>query len=169
MVDIQTVSIMLASASVIAGVVYYALQIRHQTRIRKTDLIVRLSPWFNVTPKELQEAGNTLSTLEYRDYDDFVERYGSLWSGKPEPNAVMLGCNYMDGIGMLLKRKLVDIDTLVDAYGESGAMAWEKVKPLVEGFRKQFKMPRAFEWFEYLYNEMKKREQKLQQKGVKNG
>jgi hypothetical protein len=54
----------------------------------------------------------------------------------------------------------VDIDTLVDTYGESGAMAWEKVKPLVEGFRKQSKMPKAFEWFEYLYNEMKKREQR---------
>jgi len=63
---------------------------------------------------------------------------------------------------MLLKRKLVDIDTLVDAYGESGAMGWEKLKPLVEGFRKQYKMPRAFEWFEYLYNEMKKRKHRKQ-------
>jgi len=97
-VDIQTVSIVMASASVVAGVIYYAFQIRNQTRIRETDLIVRLSPWFNVSPDRLQEAGNIVATLEYRDYDDFVERYGSLWSGKPEPNAVMLGCNYMDGI-----------------------------------------------------------------------
>jgi hypothetical protein len=42
MVDIQTVSIMLASASVIAGVVYYAFQVRHQTKIRETDLLRRL-------------------------------------------------------------------------------------------------------------------------------
>jgi hypothetical protein len=41
-VDIQTVSIAIASASVVAGVVYYALQLRNQTKIRKTDLLVRL-------------------------------------------------------------------------------------------------------------------------------
>lgn len=40
MVDIQTVSIMLASASVIAGVVYYAFQVRHQTKIRQADLAI---------------------------------------------------------------------------------------------------------------------------------
>jgi len=48
-VDIQTASIMLASASVIAGVIYYALQIRHQShmiqqqnKIRETDLLIRI-------------------------------------------------------------------------------------------------------------------------------
>ena len=43
---------------------------------------------------------------------------------------------------------------------------WEKLKPLVEGMRKQTNVPGYFEWFEYLYNEIKKRQQKLQQKGV---
>ena len=42
MVDISTVSIVIASASVIAGVVYYALQLRHQIKQRQTDLLVRL-------------------------------------------------------------------------------------------------------------------------------
>ena len=35
MVDIQTVSIAIASASVVAGVVYYALQLRHQAKARQ--------------------------------------------------------------------------------------------------------------------------------------
>jgi hypothetical protein len=39
------------------------------------------------------------------------------------------------------------------------------MKPLTEIFRKQLGRPSIFEWFEYLYNEMKKREQR----GVKNG
>jgi hypothetical protein len=34
---------MLASASVIAGVVYYAFQIRHQTITRQTDLVWRIA------------------------------------------------------------------------------------------------------------------------------
>jgi hypothetical protein len=31
----------------------------------------------------------------------------------------------------------------------------------VDGWRKHFNMPQMSEWFEYLYNEMQKREQKL--------
>jgi hypothetical protein len=38
---------------------------------------------------------------------------------------------------------------------------WEMMKPMVEGARKQWRVPKSLEWFEYLYNEMKKREQKL--------
>jgi hypothetical protein len=33
------------------------------------------------------------------------------------------------------------------------------LKPIVEGERKDYNQPRSLEWFEYLYNEMKKREQ----------
>jgi hypothetical protein len=43
------------------------------------------------------------------------------------------------------------------------------VKPIVEGVRKQFDFPSMYEEFEYLYNEVIRREQQLQQKGVKNG
>jgi hypothetical protein len=37
MVDIQTVSIAIASAGVFLAAIYYILQIRHQTRIRQTS------------------------------------------------------------------------------------------------------------------------------------
>jgi hypothetical protein len=36
---------------------------------------------------------------------------------------------------------------------------WDKLKPLVEGRRERLKRPQTLEWFEYLYSEMKKREQ----------
>jgi hypothetical protein len=38
----------------------------------------------------------------------------------------------------------------------------------VEGIRKMFGFPESYLWFEYLYNEAKKREQQLQA-GAKNG
>jgi hypothetical protein len=161
-VDIQTISIAVASASVVAGVIYYSLQIRHQNRIRQTDLIIRLNPIFNVSSIEFQQAGLILLSLEYKDYDDFVKRYGSSLTGKPEPLAFHSVSNFFEGVGLLLKRNLVGIDIVWDYYGESAVFAWEKIRPLIEGFRKQYNMPRAWEPFEYLYNELKKREQKLQ-------
>jgi len=42
-VDIQTISIAVASASVTLAAIYYMWQIRHQTKIRQTDLVIRIS------------------------------------------------------------------------------------------------------------------------------
>jgi hypothetical protein len=54
MVDVQTVSIAIASASVVAGVIYYALQIKHQAKTRHTDMIMRL--YSHSGSKEMVEA-----------------------------------------------------------------------------------------------------------------
>lgn len=162
MVDITEISTIVAAAGVLAGVVYYILAMRHQTRIRNTDLIVRINPWFNISPKELLESANILLALDYKDYDDFVKKYGSLYSGKSAANSVRLLLNWGDGIGMLLKRSLVDIDIVVDSYGGIIQVFYEKVKPLVEGYRRETRNPHHYEQLEFLYNEMKKREQKLQ-------
>jgi hypothetical protein len=45
-------------------------------------------------------------------------------------------------------------------------LAWERMKLLIERMRKERKAPEIYKWFEYLYDEMKKREQKLQQSKV---
>jgi len=45
-----------------------------------------------------------------------------------------------------------------DLFGNAIRMIWEKLKPVIEEARKRYN-PRAYENFEYLYNEMKKREQ----------
>jgi len=42
MVDIQTVSIAIASASVVAAGIYYVFHLRNQTRARHTELVMRL-------------------------------------------------------------------------------------------------------------------------------
>jgi len=44
-------------------------------------------------------------------------------------------------------------------HAQGVIMMWEKLKPVVEGVRKTFGFPESYAWFEYLYNEMKKREQ----------
>jgi len=51
-VDIQTISIGVASAGVFAAAIYYIWQIRHQTKLRETDLMMRL--YSILTDKEFQ-------------------------------------------------------------------------------------------------------------------
>jgi hypothetical protein len=157
-VDIQTVSIMLASASVIAGVIYYALQIRHQSKVRQTDLVMRLYDKFGST--EFQEAYQMIMGLEYEDYADYRKQYGT----NAEVKAAGITVNvFFEGVGLLAKRKLISVGLVDDLLGGAILPGWEKRKPIIEGSRQRTARPQYCEWFEYLYNEIKKREQKLQQ------
>ena len=147
MVDIQTVSIAIASASVVAGVIYYALQIRQQTKIRQIDFIMRMGSTF--ISKELLQSFATLKKTEFENYDGFEEK------GYVEARQVASFC---ENLGVLVKRKLVDISLVTDIYAVDET--WEKLKPWIKETRRRANNPRLYEWFEYLYNEMKKREQR---------
>jgi hypothetical protein len=159
MSEVQTVSIAVASAGVFIAAIYYVLQIRHQTKLRKTDLVLRLSSTYE--SKEYSEALIRVLAYEYEDYNDFVKKYGQVPSVTPDQIAFRMICTFYEQLGMLVARKLVEPDLAYDLFPVE--MLWQKVKPIVEGVRKQLNEPRLLSWFEYLYNEMKKRERKLQQ------
>jgi hypothetical protein len=166
-VEIQTISIVFASAGVMVAAIYYIMQIRHQTKIRQTDLLVKLAPWLNMTSIELQQAMVTIINLRFKDYDDFVKKYGPLASDRPEQMAIMTIQNYLETLGTLVRRKLVDVKLVYEFWGHNLMLYYEKMKPLAEGAIKQYDQP----WYgesqtgtnaEYLYNELKKIEQKLE-------
>jgi hypothetical protein len=151
MVDIQTVSIAIASASVVAGVIYYALQIKHQAKIRQTDLVMRLYSTFG--SKEFQDAWTRIESIEFKNYDEYVKKCG-------------LGdyaqcATFFEGIGVLLQKKLIDINLVNALFSVPLKHMYERMKPIIEGNREQFHDQRVFENFEYVYNEMQKREEKL--------
>jgi len=146
-VDISTVSIVLASTSVMAAAIYYILQIRQQTKVRQTDLVTRLYSTF--ASLEFQEAWHKIYFTEFKDYDDFVEKIG----GKRWPVLI-----FYEEVGVLLHRKLIDIGLVDDLLGNSIRTLWEKIRYVMEEARKRYD-PRFYKYFEYLYNEMKKREQ----------
>jgi hypothetical protein len=162
MVDIQTVSIAIASASIVIAVVYYILQIQHQKKMRQTDLVTHLSRDIALD-KEALDAYVDMVEAEFEDYDDFVKKYGKFISKNQVPRSFMMMGNFYEQIGVLLRNRLIDASLVDQLFPVS--TTWEKMKPLVEGVRKEYHDPTVFEWFEYLCNEMKKREQK----GVKNG
>jgi len=152
MVDVQTVSIAVASASVVVGVIYYVLQLRHQAKMRKTDLVMRLYSAFG--SPEFLEAWEIIRKREFTDLETYEKKYGL--------SAYIQVSTLFEGIGILLDRRLIDNDLADDLFSVPVRLAWERMKTLIQEDRKQTNEPRTWEWFEYLYNEMKKREQKLQ-------
>jgi hypothetical protein len=158
MFDVTEISAIVAAAGVLVGVVYYILDIRNQAKIRRIDMVMKLYATFGST--EYQKAYQTMMKLEFEDYSDYRKRCAE----NAEVNAALMTVNvFFEGIGVLVKRKLVGMDLVDDLLSSDILGTWEKMKPLVEGIRKSFARPQSWEWFEYLYNEMQKREQKLQQ------
>ena len=150
MVDIYQISAVVAAVGVVIGVVYYILDMRNQRQERQTDTIMTLYGTFQ--DKEFQAELAKVMTAEFKDYDDAVKKYG--WEfGFP------VGL-FFEGVGVLLHRRLVDISLVDDLFTFDIRIVWEKLKPIVEGARKHFNAPTILEYFEYLYNEMKKREQR---------
>jgi hypothetical protein len=106
--------------------------------------------------KELQEAHFEVRQLEFVDYNDF-EKYRM-----PAKSIVPLWqvSKFFDGVGVLLRRKLVDIGLVDELFHTEATLLWERVRPIAEGRRKELNQPTIYQCFEYLYNEMKKREQR---------
>jgi hypothetical protein len=63
---------------------------------------------------------------------------------------------FFEGIGILLKRKLIDIELVDDMFTTPIKWTWENMKDIILETRKVSNQPELFEWFEYLYNEMQK-------------
>jgi hypothetical protein len=162
MVDIQTVSIAIATTSVVIGVVYYVLQLRHQDRVRHLDLFMRLySTWGS---EDFNKAHRRFLALKVEDYDGFVKKYGPVASEEAEPSQIWTDIDrigwFFNMMGFLVKEKIVNIKLVDELLGYWVIRAWETVcKPIIYGARKQYNIPESYQWFEYLYNETKKREQ----------
>jgi hypothetical protein len=150
MVDLTEISAMVAAGGVLVGVIYYILDLRYQNKVRQTDLLVRL--FSNMIDKDWLEAWEKVRDRESLDYGEYKEKYGFV-----EANQVYL---FYDQLGRLLQKGLIDIDLLPVEVGQV-TNAWEKLGHMVEGSRSKFNEPRLGSGFEYLYNEVKKREQKL--------
>lgn len=161
MVDVQTISITIASAGVFVAAIYYVLQIRHQAKARQdmvktrqADLLMRL--YSTRTGKEFQESWKKVMSMESKDYHNYEKWYE--WSD------FIVVAAFFEGIGILLHRNLIDIGLVDDLFSYSIKTIWEKIKEVVEGVRKHHNAPQIWEWFEFLYNEMQKREQQLASK-----
>lgn len=70
MLDMQTVSGSVASFGVLLAAIYYVLQIRHQTRMRETDLLLRLNSTMFANKELLTDLWRVWD-LKCQNYDDF--------------------------------------------------------------------------------------------------
>jgi len=93
-----------------------------------------------------------------------VERLRRLKKYGPETNLeawcdLLSVVTVFEGTDVLVKRKLVNVDMVDELMLGLITRTWERIEPVIIEYRERFEWPQALKWFEYLYNEMNKREQ----------
>jgi hypothetical protein len=167
LVDVTEISVVVAAAGVLVGVVYYVLDMRNQSRMRHTEIETRQANLFMQIYAEyynedfLTDLNEVLFSWNYKDFDDFWQKYGPLANPKAFAKFDAVGC-YFKGIGVLLKKNLIDLNLVDELMGTSIRRFWEKFESYIKEFRVR-EWPRSMQGVEYLYNELKKIE-KLQAK-----
>ena len=64
--------------------------------------------------------------------------------------------SYLEGIGVLVFRGLVDIGLVDDLFSSYVIRYWEKYESIELELRERFNVPQSGEWIEYRYDEVKK-------------
>ena len=159
--DVQTILTLLTLISIPIGVLYHIMTLANTRRNqeltlenRNAQLLMRI--YDKYTETELMRQQMEIINSDWKDIDDFWNRYG------PESNTEFYTkfgrlAYYFDGIGVLLKRKLVDKDAIYDLMGVHILQYWNNYYgPLMSGLRERWNNPDAYKQFEYLANEMRK-------------
>ncbi|UCB60797.1 MAG: hypothetical protein JSW72_01675 [Candidatus Bathyarchaeota archaeon] len=163
--DIASISALVAAGGVLVGVAFAYLEVRNLAKQRETDVETRQAELFmqiySHYYKEdfLSDENQILYQWKWKDFDDFWKKYGPETNPESFSKWDSMG-TYFRGIGVLVKRKLIDPALVDELMGTSIKLNWEKSGSIVLEFRKRL-WPDAYKGFEYLYNEMLKREQTL--------
>ncbi|UCG44876.1 MAG: hypothetical protein JSV58_05655 [Candidatus Bathyarchaeota archaeon] len=149
MLDIPSITGIVAAAGVIIGAILAILELRTIARTRQMELVMGLYSTF--ITKEFQDAYDILWTTDFKDYNE-VLRKGQLIRLRTVGG-------FFEGIGVLLYRKLVEVRLIDDLFRESIKLMWEKARAPLCDARQQLNLPGYARYFEYLYNETQKQAQ----------
>jgi hypothetical protein len=142
---LQTVSLGVASASIVVAVVYYIIQIQQQKKIRQTDLVTNL--YSTYSSEAFQKEWHKFMTEELGTLKAYQEKFGMEYP----PSAV-----FFNEVGILLEKGLIDIDLVNSLFGGVIPRYWKKLKPFLESCRMEVKQPNLGRGLEYLGNEIQK-------------
>jgi hypothetical protein len=144
MIDISTISAIVTTGSVIVGVAFTLLEIRHFNKTRKTEIIMKIYERFG--SKEIVEAMNKVGASKFESFEDYSKKYGIT---DITEIAVLF-----DGIGVLLEQNLIDIKMVDQLFGTTIYLLWNKIEPVIEAMRKGLNEPAFFAHFESLINQL---------------
>ena len=94
--------------------------------------------------------------IEYQTLDEWTQRYDALVDREAWASWARVG-RFFDGIGILVRRGLIDVDLVIDELRELILFSWDKMRPWVHEVRLEMNSPHTWENFEYLAEAARRR------------
>jgi len=150
---IQTISQAMTAIGVLMAASYYILVVRSTIRTRQAQLFMHLYQGY--ASKEVNMRQVELLNMEWEDYHDFEKKYGSDINAD---NYAMRSSHlqWFNGIGLLLKEKLIDLNMVYHTVGQGALMLWTKYEPIIREQRERYRIPEHSVMLEYLADEVKR-------------
>jgi hypothetical protein len=173
MVSVETISIVFTGLSVSLAAFYYINTLRNANRMRELTLEsqeltckaqeqaleTRQAQFFmsvyrdHVSKENISDWIEMVMQWESDDYDEFVEKYNVPSSLENHSKYGTL-TGRLEGLGVLVRRGLIDVNLLYDLNYGSIIMIWEKFSPIIMEMRRRMNVPQFMADLEYLYDEM---------------
>jgi hypothetical protein len=129
--EIQAAYYMVAATGVLVAAVYYVISMRYNMKAREME-IARLF-YSDSTSEEGMQKYATIMTFEWKDYDDFMKKYGY---SNPEMFGKWTSYFFtMETIGLLQKSGVIDSEKIYALGGYGAIRIWEKFKDIIQGRR----------------------------------
>jgi hypothetical protein len=148
MVDLallQSVSYIAGALGVCVAAVYYVMNLRNTSKTHELQVFMQVFDRFN--NPDFWNQLEDMMRREWTSIDDYEEKYSGGGSNVVFPT--------LEGLGVLLKRKLIDASVPWDLFGNYLFLFWDKYAPIIEE-RKRIIGPDYCLWTEHLVNEVRK-------------
>ena len=143
----------ISTVIMIVGVVFGLLNLYNFQLMRKREAAVMMLNSFQTTDfvKGLLYIFDLPDDIEKETFDKLPEdKYLAIY--------IVLGT--WERLGILVHRNEISIDLVDDAFSGPIIQSWQKLGNFVIEFRRQVQRDTAFEWFQWLVERMKEREQR---------
>lgn len=156
--DVQTIYYMITATGVLLAAIDYVFTLRAQRANMKTTLETRQAELFmgvyqTYVKKELHRDIEIVLNAEFTDFEDWLLKYGP--KSNPEGHAKFDSVlSYMEGLGALVKRNLIDPSYVVELLGLEVLYTHQKYRLVIAGIRKA--NPTLYTDFDVLYEAIKK-------------
>ena len=143
---------------ILVGIVYYITIMRNQQRTQEMTLKNRqaqllMQMWNRTQSKEFTRDSTIMSEMEWKDYDDYMEKYGRKSNPEVTDAWVAIG-NFCEGLCVMVKNDLIEPSLVDDLESRLIVANWEKFSPIILETRKRYNYPTLFEQWEYLYKQV---------------
>ncbi|MFH2112711.1 MAG: hypothetical protein ABIJ47_15800 [Candidatus Bathyarchaeota archaeon] len=157
MVELEAMSIVFTGLSISLAAFYYTMTLRNAQRTQQQQLETRQAQLFMQVYSKWQDKDfNESKQLVLYEYKcDGFDDYDAIMRDKEKAANLRVIGTFLEGLGVLVKRRLVDVGFVDDMMSGDVLRFWDKYGGAVREFRVRRDYPQALEYTELLYTEIK--------------